>query len=223
MAQVILLERVDSLGEMGDVVTVKPGYARNFLLPQKKALRASKDNIAYFEAQKKNIKAESDKKKKDAEKMAKKVDGIIVALIRQASEAGHLFGSVNARDIAEAAANKSGESITKQMVELNQNYKTVGLFPVEVVLHPEVKTEITVNIARTEEEAEIQEKTGKALIADNAQDEPKKAKSNVDDQNEPEKNLEGVLEDDALQAKKDKEAAKKEAESSSEDTEDTAT
>ena len=154
--QVILLERVEKLGNMGDVVNVKPGYARNFLLPQKKALRASKENVAYFEAQKKAIQAESDKQKKEAEKLAKKVEGTKVPLIRAASESGQLYGSVNTRDIAVEAANVSGEAITRPMVKINTNFKTIGLFPVNVQLHPEVIVEITVNIARSTEEAQIQ-------------------------------------------------------------------
>lgn len=170
--QVILLERVDNLGDLGEIVNVKPGYARNYLLPQKKALRASKTNIAYFEAQKKSLEAENEKKKKEAEKLAKKVDGITVALIRQASESGQLFGSVNSRDIAKAVADATKEDITRNMVDLNQNVKTIGLIAVEVVLHPEVKVEVTVNIARSPEEAEIQESTGRALVADAADEKP---------------------------------------------------
>ena len=170
--QVILLERVDNLGDLGEIVNVKPGYARNYLLPQKKALRASKANIAYFEAQKKSLEAENEKKKKEAEKLAKKVDGITVSLIRQASESGQLFGSVNSRDIAKAVADESKEDITRNMVDLNQNVKTIGLIPVEVVLHPEVKVEVTVNIARSLEEAEIQASTGRALVSDAADEKP---------------------------------------------------
>lgn len=170
--QVILLERVDNLGDLGEIVNVKPGYARNYLLPQKKALRASKANIAYFEAQKKSLEADNEKKKKEAEKLAKKIDGITVSLIRQASESGQLFGSVNSRDIAKAVADESKEDITRNMVDLNQNVKTIGLIPVEVVLHPEVKVEVTVNIARSPEEAEIQESTGRALVADAADEKP---------------------------------------------------
>ena len=170
--QVILLERVDNLGDLGEIVNVKPGYARNYLLPQKKALRASKANIAYFEAQKKSLEAENEKKKKEAEKLAKKVDGITVSLIRQASESGQLFGSVNSRDIAKAVADESKEDITRNMVDLNQNVKTIGLIPVEVVLHPEVKVEVTVNIARSPEEAEIQASTGRALVSDAADEKP---------------------------------------------------
>lgn len=163
--QVILLERVESLGQMGDVVSVKPGFARNYLLPQKKALRASKENIAYFEAQKKYLQAESDKLKKEAEKVAKKIEGLKVPLIRQASEGGQLFGSVNARDIAAALSEVSGETINKTMVYLNQNIKMIGFLVIDINLHPEVKAQITINIARSPEEAKIQAETGRALIA----------------------------------------------------------
>jgi large subunit ribosomal protein L9 len=172
--QVILLERVENLGVMGDLVSVKPGFARNYLLPQKKALRASKENIAYFEAQKKHLQAENDKLKAAAEKIAKKIDGLKVPLIRQASEAGQLFGSVNARDIAAALADVSGEKITKTMISLNQNIKLIGFVAVDVFVHPEVKVSVTVNIARTPEEAKIQAETGKALIATESRDEKAK-------------------------------------------------
>jgi len=163
--KLILLEHVENLGEMGDIVTVKPGYARNFLLPQKKALRASKENVAYFEAQKKHLAAENDKRKKEAEKLAKKIEGIKVPLIRQASEGGQLYGSVNARDIADAIQASSGAAIQRNMVRLNQNFKSLGLFPVDITVHPEVKVLVTINIARSLEEAETQARTGQALIA----------------------------------------------------------
>ncbi|PCI55225.1 MAG: 50S ribosomal protein L9 [Alphaproteobacteria bacterium] len=164
--QVILLERVEKLGVMGDVVNVKPGFARNYLLPQKKALRASKSNLAYFEAQKKSLEADSTKKQKEAETLAKKIEGVKAPLIRQASESGQLFGSVTARDIATAVSEASKETITKNMVRLNQNIKMIGLIPVEVVLHPDVSVDVIVNIARSPEEADIQNRTGRALIAD---------------------------------------------------------
>ena len=202
--QVILLERVEKLGNMGDVVNVKPGYARNYLLPQKKALRASKDNVAYFEAQKKAIQAESDKAKKDAEKLAKKIEGIKVPLIRAASESGQLYGSVNTRDIATEAASVSGEAITRPMVKINTNFKTIGLFPVSIQLHPEVIVEITANIARSPEEAEIQAETGKALIADESEDLEEvvaEAAEAIDDEA-----LADVLEEDALEAEKERAA-----------------
>lgn len=163
--QVILLQRVESLGNMGDVVNVKPGYARNYLLPQNKALRATKSNIAYFEGQKAALEKANADKRKSAEAQSKKVDGAIVSLIRQASEAGQLFGSVSSRDIAEAVTAKTGEKLDRTMVNMNTALKTLGLFPVEVFLHPEVKVTVTVNIARSDDEAKLQEKTGKAVIA----------------------------------------------------------
>ncbi|MCB1721599.1 MAG: 50S ribosomal protein L9 [Alphaproteobacteria bacterium] len=200
--QVILLERVEKLGNMGDVVSVKPGYARNYLLPQKKALRASKDNVAYFEAQKKHLQAESDKQKKEAEKRAKKLAGTKVALIRQASESGQLYGSVASRDIAAALTEATGESIDRSMVKLNQNYKLIGLFPIDVTLHPEVSAEITINIARSPEEAEIQAKTGKALVAEGHGDEP----SEDEQAATADEALEDVLEEGALEAEKERQA-----------------
>lgn len=198
--KVILLERIETLGNMGDVVAVKPGYARNFLLPQKKALRASKENVAYFEAKKKYLEAENEKGKKEAEKLAGKLAGLKVPLIRQASEGGQLYGSVTARDIATAVTAESKIDVARSMVQLNQNYKSIGLFPVDVVLHPEVKVSITINIARSPDEAQIQAKTGKALVAE-AEGSARKAAPE-----EVEANLEGVLEDEALEAQKEKQA-----------------
>lgn len=201
--QVILLERVENLGQMGDVVSVKPGYARNYLLPQSKALRASKENIAYFDAQKKTLEAENEKKRKEAEKLAAKIKGVKVPLIRAASEAGQLYGSVNSRDIAEQLSAETKLDIQRSMVVINQNYKTIGLFDVDVVLHPEVKERITVNIARNEEEAKIQAETGKALIAE--------ADENIEEviaeeAAAVEEGLEEVLEEGALEAQKEKQA-----------------
>lgn len=168
--EIVLLERVENLGQMGDVVKVKSGYARNFLFPQKKALRASKANMAFFESQKKVMEANNVKKREEAEKLAKKIADLKVVVIRQAAEAGQLYGSVTTRDIADAVAN-AGFQIDRQQVQLNQAFKLIGLFPVSVVLHPEVKVQITLNIARSEEEAKTQEKTGKALIATSGREE----------------------------------------------------
>jgi large subunit ribosomal protein L9 len=161
--QVILLERVENLGALGEVVNVKPGYARNFLLPRQKALRATKENVVYFEAQKKALADESLKKKGEAEKLAKKVDGLKAAIIRQASEAGQLYGSVTARDIADAIAEK-GFKVSRTQVTMDRNYKLLGLYPVKVWLHPEVPVTVTINIARSVDEAKIQEERGEALI-----------------------------------------------------------
>ena len=162
--QIILLERVESLGQMGDVVSVKPGYARNFLLPQGKALRATKDNIAYFETQKKTLEANNLSQKKDAEAISKKMTGLKIVIVRNASESGQLFGSVTSRDISEGIT-EAGFTTEKAQVIMNQNFKMIGLSPVSIALHPEVKVEVTLNIARSAEEAKIQEKTGKALVA----------------------------------------------------------
>ncbi len=161
--QVILLERVESLGQMGDVVKVKPGYARNFLLPRQKALRATEGNIAYFDAQKKVLEAENAKRRDEAEKVGKKLDGAKAVIIRQASEAGQLYGSVTARDIAEAV-NAKGFKVGRDQVRMDQAYKLLGLFPVKINLHPEVTVQVTINIARSAEEAKIQEQKGEALI-----------------------------------------------------------
>jgi large subunit ribosomal protein L9 len=162
--QVILLERVERLGKLGDEVTVKPGFARNFLLPQGKALRATADNVAYFEKERKAIEAANDVKRTEAEKDAKKLDGLTIDLIRQASEAGQLYGSVAAKDISDAVKEATKLSVTRGQVDLNINLKLLGLFSVPVILHPEVKVDVTVNIARTAAEAATQRKTGIALI-----------------------------------------------------------
>lgn len=164
--EVILLERVDKLGAMGETVRVKPGYARNFLLPQKKALRATNENKAFFEARRAELEKQNAAKRAEAETLAKKLDGLKATLIRNAAEGGQLYGSVTTRDVAAAVAAESKVAIDRTAVMLNQGFKTIGLFPVTLMLHPEVKVTVTVNIARTEEEAKIQAKTGKALIAE---------------------------------------------------------
>lgn len=199
--QVILLEKIEKLGNMGEVVNVKPGYARNYLLPQSKALRATKDNIAYFEAQKATLEKANEEKKKAAEKQAKTLQGLKVAMVRQASESGQLYGSVTSRDIAEVVTEQSKETVTRGMVALNQNFKTIGLFPVDVVLHPEVKVEVVINIARSMDEAEIQAKTGKALVTDDSEAEAEEvAQAEQDDVREE------LMESDALEAQKAREA-----------------
>lgn len=213
--QVILLERIEKLGAMGDVVAVKPGYARNYLLPQNKALRATESNIAYFETQKSALEKANNEKKKDAEKRAKNVDGKTIALIRQAGETGQLYGSVTARDIAEIVTEKTGEKIERSTVDLNQNVKEIGLFPVSISLHPEVKVTVTINVARTDDEAKTQEKTGKALIVDDAADaaaEKAEAKAKKDAE-AAEKAKAKLMDEDALEAEKvaEAEAAEKAA------------
>ena len=153
--EVVLLERIEKLGQMGDVVSVKDGFARNFLLPQKKALRATEQNMAVFEAQRAQLEARNLELRKDAEAVGEKMDGTRVVLVRQASEADHLYGSVSARDIAEALT-EEGFSVDKGQIALDQPIKMVGLFDVRVNLHPEVAINVSVNVARSSEEAEAQ-------------------------------------------------------------------
>lgn len=159
--ELILLERVESLGQMGDLVRVKPGYARNFLLPQKKAIRASKDNLARFEDQRAHLVALNLKRREEAERVAERVGGLSVVIIRQAGESGSLYGSVSTRDIA-TVTTEAGLTIDREQVILRHPIKTLGLTSVRVVLHPEVSITITVNVARSVEEAEKQA-TGQAV------------------------------------------------------------
>lgn len=159
---VILLERIEKLGQMGDVVKVKPGFARNFLLPQKKALRATEENRKRFEAQRAQIEAANLKRRQEAESISGKVEGLIVVLVRQAGESGQLFGSVTTRDIAEAVT-AQGVTIDRRQVLLDRPIKTIGLHPVRVALHPEVIVSITANVAKSEDEAKIQQETGTAV------------------------------------------------------------
>ncbi len=154
--EVILLERVEKLGQMGDVVKVKDGYARNFLLPRKKALRANADNLAMFESQKVDLEARNLTARTEAEGVAAKMDGIYCTLLRQASEGGQLFGSVTARDIAESAT-EGGFAVNKNQVVLGHPIKTLGVHDVKITLHPEVSVTVKVNAARSEAEAEQQQ------------------------------------------------------------------
>lgn len=160
---VILLERVEKLGQLGQVVKVKPGYARNYLLPKKKALRATKQNLAYFEAQKAQIEARNLVLKQEAEVVAKKVDGVSVVVVRQAAESGVLYGSVTSRDIAEAVT-ATGTTVARAQVAIADPIKTLGLFKVKVVLHPEVAVSVTVNVARSVEEAAVQAARGGMVV-----------------------------------------------------------
>lgn len=153
--QVILLERVAKLGQMGEVVNVKQGYARNFLLPQGKALRASDANIKAFENQKVQLEARNAESKADAQKIADKLDGEVFVIIRSASDAGALYGSVTTRDAADAAT-EAGFTVDRKQVVLGQPIKELGLHEVAIVLHPEVEATIVLNVARSTEEAELQ-------------------------------------------------------------------
>jgi large subunit ribosomal protein L9 len=152
----ILLERVEKLGQMGQIVKVRPGYARNFLLPQKKALRATKSNLAYFETQKAQLEVNNLARKSEAEQVATKLDGVKVVLIRQAGESGQLYGSVSARDISDAVT-AAGFTVDRQQIVLDRPIKNLGLHPLRVMLHPEVAVIVTANVAQSQEAAEMQE------------------------------------------------------------------
>jgi large subunit ribosomal protein L9 len=152
---VILLERVEKLGAIGDVVTVKNGFARNYLLPNKKALRANEANRKLFEVNRKQIEADNADKRAEAEKASKGVEGKTVQLIRQASNVGHLYGSVSARDIVEALEGE-GAKVTKSQIVLDKPIKSIGMHDVKVALHPEVAVTVRVNVARSPEEADLQ-------------------------------------------------------------------
>lgn len=153
--EIILLERVGNLGKIGDIVTVKDGYARNFLLPNKKALRANDANKAVFEANRERLEKENEEKRAEAEKEGSKLDGATIELIRQASNTGQLYGSVSVRDIVMALEEK-GEAVTKKQIVLERPIKAIGMYDVTVNLHAEVDVTVKVNVARSPEEAEKQ-------------------------------------------------------------------
>ena len=153
--QIILLERVEKLGTIGDVVTVKDGYARNFLLPNKKALRANEANRKVFEANRAKIEADNASRRADAEVHSKDVEGRSVVLIRASSNSGQLYGSVSVRDIVDAL-NADGANLSKSMIVLERPIKTIGVFDVRVALHPEVSVTVKVNVARSPDEANLQ-------------------------------------------------------------------
>ena len=193
--EVILLERVEKLGQMGDVVSVKDGFARNFLLPQKKALRATANNKAAFEADRARLEAENLERKTEAEKVAAAMADVKVVMIRAAGESGQLYGSVSSRDIAEAVT-EAGVGINRSQVVLDRAIKTLGLHDVVIRLHPEVAETVVVNIARSADEAETQFATGAAVVASDDQDD-------FDAENEF---VEDVADEDA-EAASDEEAA----------------
>jgi ribosomal protein L9 len=154
--EIILLERIEKLGAIGDVVTVKDGYARNYLLPNKKALRSNNANKKVFEANRAKIEADNAARRDDASKAAEKIDGVQVVLIRQSSNSGQLYGSVSVRDIVEALHEAGHANVSKAMIVLERPIKTLGLFDVRVSLHPEVAVTVQVNVARSPEEADLQ-------------------------------------------------------------------
>jgi large subunit ribosomal protein L9 len=163
--EVILLERIEKLGQMGDVVKVKPGYARNYLLPQRKAMRATTKNLKVFESQRTHLEADNLKRREEAEAVAGKLGGVSVVLIRQAGENGQLYGSVSARDLTDALA-EAGATVDRNQVQLEKAIKVLGLHPVRIRLHPEVVVTISANVARSEEEAQTQASEGHVVSAE---------------------------------------------------------
>jgi large subunit ribosomal protein L9 len=177
--EVILLERIEKLGQMGDVVKVRPGFARNYLLPQKKALRATKGNMTRFEQQRAQLEAENLKRREEAERVAKDLDGLTVTVIRQAGESGQLYGSVNSRDVAEAIT-AAGVSVARRQIDLGAVIKSLGLHKVRVQLHPEVIVSITANVARSQEEAQAQLDSGRVVTAEELRRAEEAAEAEVD-------------------------------------------
>lgn len=163
--EVILLERIEKLGQMGDVVRVKPGFARNFLLPQKKALRANKSNLAYFEKQRAQLEAINLKRREEAQAVAVKMDNLSVLMVRQAGEGGQLYGSVSGRDVADAIK-AAGYTVERRQVNLDSPIKSQGTYDVRVSLHPEVAVTVKVTVARSQEEAERAAAAANAVAVD---------------------------------------------------------
>lgn len=159
--EVILLERIEKLGQMGDTVKVKPGFARNYLLPQKKALRATKANMARFEAERANLEVANLKRRDEAAGVAKTMEGLTLLVIRQAGEGGMLYGSVSGRDVADAIK-EAGFTIERRHVALDTPIKSLGIYPVRVALHPEVAVTVTINVARSQDEGDRAMKAAEA-------------------------------------------------------------
>ncbi len=177
--EVILMERIEKLGQMGDVVSVKPGFARNYLLPQKKAMRATKNNLARFERERAQLEAENLKQREEAERVAKDLDGLTVTVIRQAGESGQLYGSVNSRDVSEAVT-AAGVTVARRQIDLGAVIKTLGLHKVRVQLHPEVIVTVTANVARSEEEAKAQLESGRVVTAEDMRQAEEAAEAEIE-------------------------------------------
>jgi large subunit ribosomal protein L9 len=197
--EVILLERVERLGQMGDVVKVKPGYARNFLLPQKKAMRATKANLSHFEGQRQQLEADNLQRRDEAQSVADRLDGLKVIVIRSAGESGQLYGSVNGRDIAEAVT-EAGFTVERQQVVVERPVKALGFHEFKIRLHPEVEAIVTANVARSVEEAETQDRLGRAVVGHDEEE----------DQSAEAPDVAELLEPEALEAMED-EAGEEEA------------
>ena len=176
--EVVLLERIERLGQMGDVVNVKPGYARNFLLPQKKALRANKANLEHFEGQRQQLEAENLQRRDEAQSVADRLDGLKVIVIRSAGESGQLYGSVSGRDIADAVA-EGGFTVGRQQVIVERPVKALGFHDFRIRLHPEVEATVIANVARSEDEAKTQARLGRALIGMDDEDDQQDAAPEV--------------------------------------------
>lgn len=206
---VILLERVGKLGQIGDVVRVKNGFARNYLFPQGKALRATKENRERFESMKAELQAKNAARKNEAEGVSKNLDGKSFVLLRQAGEGGQLYGSVSARDIAAEMA-KQGFNVDRSQIVLNIPIKTIGLRNLQVALHPEVLTQITVNVARSADEAERQAR-GEDLTVKRTDDEEKRAQARLDADKMFDKVPQGAEGEAAAEAEKKPQAKKAKA------------
>ena len=163
--EVILLERIEKLGQMGDTVQVKPGFARNYLLPQKKALRNNKDNQARFQAQRAQLEAINLKRREEAEAVGVKLNGLTIIVIRQAGEGGMLYGSVSGRDLADSIK-EAGFTIERRQVNLDNPIKSLGAYPIRITLHPEVSVTVNVQVARSQDEAERALKGGQSAAAE---------------------------------------------------------
>lgn len=213
--EIVLLERIENLGAMGDVVSVRPGYARNYLLPQKKALRATEANIARFEREREALEKLNDERKAEAQQAGTGLEGATFVLIRQAGDTGQLYGSVTSRDIADAAS-ESGTSVTRGQVRLDTPIKTIGVYDITIRLHPEVHIDVKVNVARSQDEADRQaqgedviasalEEDRAAAIAERTQLSEEEAKELFEEGAEPE--LEASAEgDDEAEASEDADA-----------------
>lgn len=162
--EVILLERVEKLGQMGDLVNVKPGFARNFLLPKKKAVTATTENKAEFEKQRVQLQAQNLEQKTEAEKIGVKLEGKIIVMVRQAGDAGQLYGSVSARDISDGIT-LAGFSVNRNQIKLTDPIKSIGMHSVSVTLHPEIIVSVKINVARSIEEAKNQESKGTVAVS----------------------------------------------------------
>jgi len=176
--QVVLMERIEKLGQMGDVVNVKPGYARNFLLPQKKALRATKDNLARFEQERAQLEAQNLERRQEAEKVAESMADISVTLIRQAGESGQLYGSVTARDLSDAIS-QAGATVDRKQIVMDKVIKALGLHAIKVQLHPEVAITVSANVARSEEEATAQIAAGRMVSTEEIREAEEAAEAEI--------------------------------------------